>query len=88
MVRTRVGYAGGTKKNPTYMDLGDHSETVASTSPIRGPGDEFIVPLDDMSYPSSRAMRRREVVQIPDAFVADWVSPRFKQRAEQRGRRT
>ena len=28
MVRTRVGYAGGEKKNPTYHDLGDHSETV------------------------------------------------------------
>ena len=28
MVRTRVGYAGGTKKNPTYNDLGNHSETV------------------------------------------------------------
>lgn len=28
MIRTRVGYAGGTKKNPTYRDLGDHTETV------------------------------------------------------------
>ncbi len=28
MVRTRVGYAGGTKANPTYHDLGDHSETI------------------------------------------------------------
>jgi methionine-S-sulfoxide reductase len=28
VVRTRVGYAGGTKKNPTYHDLGDHSETI------------------------------------------------------------
>ena len=28
MVRTRVGYAGGTKQNPTYRDLGDHTETV------------------------------------------------------------
>ncbi len=28
MVRTRVGYAGGAKKNPTYYDLGDHSETI------------------------------------------------------------
>ena len=28
MVRTRVGYAGGTKENPTYMSLGDHSETI------------------------------------------------------------
>jgi peptide-methionine (S)-S-oxide reductase len=28
VIRTRVGYAGGTKENPTYHDLGDHSETI------------------------------------------------------------
>ncbi|MFO7791501.1 MAG: peptide-methionine (S)-S-oxide reductase MsrA [Candidatus Saliniplasma sp.] len=28
VVRTRVGYAGGTKQNPTYRSLGDHTETV------------------------------------------------------------
>jgi len=28
VVRTRVGYAGGQKANPTYHDLGDHSETI------------------------------------------------------------
>lgn len=28
VVRTRVGYAGGTGKNPTYRTLGDHIETV------------------------------------------------------------
>ena len=28
MIRTRVGYSGGTKQNPTYYSLGDHSETV------------------------------------------------------------
>ena len=27
MLRTRVGYAGGTQKNPTYHSLGDHAET-------------------------------------------------------------
>jgi peptide-methionine (S)-S-oxide reductase len=27
-VRTRVGYAGGTRANPTYHSLGDHSETI------------------------------------------------------------
>jgi peptide-methionine (S)-S-oxide reductase len=27
-VSTRVGYAGGTSENPTYRNLGDHSETV------------------------------------------------------------
>jgi peptide-methionine (S)-S-oxide reductase len=28
VIRTRVGYAGGTKENPTYHRLGDHSETL------------------------------------------------------------
>lgn len=28
MVRTRVGYAGGTTPSPTYEDIGDHSEAV------------------------------------------------------------
>ena len=28
VVRTRVGYAGGTTKNPTYHNLSDHSETI------------------------------------------------------------
>ena len=28
MVRTRVGYAGGTRHSPTYRNLGDHSETI------------------------------------------------------------
>lgn len=28
MIRTRVGYAGGTKPYPTYHSLGDHTETI------------------------------------------------------------
>jgi peptide-methionine (S)-S-oxide reductase len=28
VIRTRVGYAGGTKANPTYHALGDHSESI------------------------------------------------------------
>jgi peptide-methionine (S)-S-oxide reductase len=28
VIRTRVGYSGGTKKNPTYYGLGDHSESI------------------------------------------------------------
>jgi peptide-methionine (S)-S-oxide reductase len=28
VVRTRVGYAGGTTPDPTYRDLGSHSETI------------------------------------------------------------
>jgi peptide-methionine (S)-S-oxide reductase len=28
VLRTRVGYSGGERKNPTYHDLGDHSESI------------------------------------------------------------
>ena len=28
MISTRVGYAGGSKRNPAYHNLGDHTETV------------------------------------------------------------
>jgi peptide-methionine (S)-S-oxide reductase len=28
VIRTRVGYSGGKKKNPTYHSLGDHSESI------------------------------------------------------------
>lgn len=28
MIRTRVGYAGGSKEDPTYYALGDHTETL------------------------------------------------------------
>jgi peptide-methionine (S)-S-oxide reductase len=28
VVRTRVGYSGGSAQNPTYRSIGDHSETV------------------------------------------------------------
>lgn len=28
MLRTRVGYAGGTTENPTYRNIGDHTETI------------------------------------------------------------
>jgi peptide-methionine (S)-S-oxide reductase len=28
VVRTRVGYCGGTTKNPNYQEVGDHSETI------------------------------------------------------------
>lgn len=28
VIRTRVGYAGGTKVNPTYREMGDHTEII------------------------------------------------------------
>ena len=31
VIRTKVGYAGGSRKDPTYHKLGDHTETVQMT---------------------------------------------------------
>ncbi len=64
---------------------GDRSELVASTSSLRETGGDFPMPLDDDSLPASRAIMRQEVVQVPDAMAEEWVSPSFKQRAQQRG---
>ena len=64
---------------------GDLIETVASTLPIRDTGANP-AQLDDESAPAPRALRRREVVQIPDILAAEeWVGAMAKQRAEQRG---
>jgi len=63
---------------------GDHSELVASTIPIDDVGANPL-PLDDESTPSSRAIRRREVVRVPDVLAEEWVSASMKQRARERG---
>jgi signal transduction histidine kinase/putative methionine-R-sulfoxide reductase with GAF domain len=65
---------------------GDLVETVASTLPIHDTGGANPAQLDDESMPAPRALRRREVVQIPDILAAEeWVGTRAKQRAGQRG---
>jgi len=67
---------------------GDHIETVASTRANYDTGDVYPVALDDDSGPALRAIRRREVAQVPDFLAAEaWVSARSKQRAERRGYR-
>ena len=85
IVKSGVGLFGG-------MDItlrlvkGDYTELVASTRHIHGPSDTNPRPLGDESNPGSRAIRRREVVQVPDMVAAEeWVSAEFKQRAERRG---
>ena len=65
---------------------GDHAETVASTLPSHEAHGGFAVPLADEGVASGRAIRRGEVVQIPDMLAAEeWVSARSKQRAAERG---
>ncbi len=61
---------------------GQRIETVASTLPADA---TFPNPVDDDSYPGSRAILRREVLQIPDIFAEEWINPGAKQRGEQVG---
>jgi signal transduction histidine kinase len=62
---------------------GDHSEIAASTNPIEGRTNPL--PLDDDSTPTSRALRLREIVVIPDVETEEWVSATMKQLARERG---
>jgi GAF domain-containing protein/anti-sigma regulatory factor (Ser/Thr protein kinase) len=69
---------------------GDQITTVASTRPLLDVHGRFPARLNDDRTPSSRAMLRREVVQVPDILAPDaedWVGVSLKQRAEQRGYR-
>jgi signal transduction histidine kinase len=61
---------------------GDYSELVASTIPIIGTNP---LPLGDDNTPTSRALRLREVVQVPDVEAEEWVSASMKQLARERG---
>jgi signal transduction histidine kinase len=66
---------------------GDRAEIVASNSTQGTNTDKSPMPLDDDSLPTTQAVMRQEVVQIPDTF-ADGVSARIRQRGEQRGFRS
>jgi GAF domain-containing protein len=66
---------------------GDQAEIVASNSALQEAADDSPMALHDDSLPTSRAVLRREVVQIPDTF-AEGVAARIKQRGEQRGFRS
>ena len=60
MVRTRVGYAGGEKKNPTYQDLGDHTEAIQiDYDPTRVSYEELLEVFWDSHNPTSRPWSRQ-----------------------------
>lgn len=60
MVRTRVGYAGGTTKNPTYHNLGDHSETIQiDYDPTRVSYEELLDIFWDSHNPVTRPWSRQ-----------------------------
>jgi peptide-methionine (S)-S-oxide reductase len=65
VVRTRVGYAGGTKKNPTYHSLEDHAETLQiEFDPSRISFKELLGIFRDSHDPASRSWSRQYMSAI------------------------
>jgi len=59
-VRTRVGYAGGQKINPTYCNLGDHSETIQiDYDPAQITYAELLEIFWDSHNPTAPSIRRQ-----------------------------
>lgn len=63
VVRTAVGYAGGTSPDPTYHDLGDHTEVVRvtyepTTISYRGLLDHALEAYSHRSQPTKRQYHR------------------------------
>jgi peptide-methionine (S)-S-oxide reductase len=60
VIRTRVGYAGGTKSDPTYRDLGNHSETIQiDYDPDRISYQDLLEVFWNSHSPSSRPWSRQ-----------------------------
>ncbi len=60
MIRTRVGYSGGEKINPTYYDIGEHSETVQiDYDPTRITYQELLDVFWDSHHPTIQSRSRQ-----------------------------
>ncbi|KAG8237984.1 hypothetical protein J437_LFUL018009 [Ladona fulva] len=59
VIRTRVGYTGGTKKNPTYKSLGDHTEAIdVDYDPVAVKFEELLDVFWNNHDPSARMTRQ------------------------------
>jgi len=65
VVRTRVGYTGGSTKNPTYHSLGDHTETVQiDYDPTQISFEELLDVFWDSHRPTQRAWSRQYMAAV------------------------
>jgi peptide-methionine (S)-S-oxide reductase len=60
VIRTRVGYAGGTKDNPTYHNLGNHTETIQiDYDPEKISYEKLLEVFWDSHHPTSKPWSRQ-----------------------------
>jgi len=65
VTRTRVGYAGGQKKDPTYRSIGDHSETIQiDYDPTRVSYKDLLLVFWQSHDPTSKSWSRQYMSAI------------------------
>ena len=90
MIRTRVGYTGGGLKDPTYHDLGDHSEALQiDYDPTRIPLTDLLTIFWKAHNPSSPTWSRqyRNALFYHDEAQRAAAEQTREETAERRGRR-
>ena len=65
VLRTRTGYAGGTTENPTYKEMGDHTETIeVDFDPSIISYEEILRHFWRSHYPNRDAYRGRQYISL------------------------
>ncbi len=87
VVRTRVGFAGGTTEQPVYRNMGDHTETVEITfQPEIISYEDLLTVFWENHYPNRDEYKGRQYISLIRYFSEEQreIAARVKQRMEQR----
>ena len=91
MVRTRVGYAGGTLVNPTYHRLGDHTESIeVDYDPEVISYEDLLAVFWSSHSPTSRPWSRQyaSLILTHDDTQRRLAEESLRREEERRGRKT
>jgi methionine-S-sulfoxide reductase len=82
VIRTRVGYTGGTKKNPSYRSLGDHTEAVQiDFDPARIAYEDLLEVFWSSHDPRSRSRCRQYMAAV---FFHDGAQKKLAEKTRDR----